>query len=79
MKVKLVYEAQGETELLRYLQLQEFPTKGQVLDVGGGVMLEVIEATATPESTFQKVIATVRPLKAAPPAFEAEDAPATVG
>lgn len=64
MQVKLLYEAQGETELLRYLQLEDLPTKGQVLDIGGGALLEVLHVTPTPESMLQKVIATVRPLKA---------------
>ena len=64
MQVKLEYDGQGGTELMRCVQLQEFPTKGDVLDVGGGVMLEVIQVTPTPES-MQKAIALVRPLTAA--------------
>jgi hypothetical protein len=66
MQVKLVYDdANGGTEFLRCLQLDEVPTKGQVLDVGGGVMLEVIEVTPAPDGGSQKASALVRPLRAA--------------
>lgn len=65
MQIKLVYDGQGGTESMRFLQLPEFPTKGQVLDVGGGLMLEVTQVTVTPESMFQQAVAVVRLMKAA--------------
>lgn len=63
MQVKLVYDGKGGTELLRYLQLEEVPRKGQVLDIGAGVQLEVMQVTLTPESMFQKAVALVRRLR----------------
>lgn len=65
MQIKLQYDANGGTEWLRYLHLPELPTKGQVLDVGGGMMLEVMEVTATPTSLYQGGVAIVRPLSEA--------------
>ena len=66
MQVKLVYdEGHAGTDLMKYLQLEEFPTKGQVLDVGGGLKLEVLQVTPTPESMFQKAVALVRPVTSA--------------
>jgi hypothetical protein len=63
MQVKLVYDGKGGTELLKFLQLEHLPTKGEVLDMGGGAMLEVMQVTLTPESMFQKAVALVRALK----------------
>ena len=64
MQVKLIYDGKGGTEFLRYLQLTELPATGQVLDVGGGVMLQVLQVTSTPESMFQKAVALVRVITA---------------
>jgi hypothetical protein len=65
MQIKLLYDASGETGTRKYVQLPELPRKGQVLDIGGGIRLEVVEVTPTPKSMFQKAIAVVRRLKAA--------------
>ena len=62
MQFKLQYETDLGQQALPYIDLTEFPREGEVLDIGAGVTLQVLEVTKTPSSGNHAAIAYVRSL-----------------
>ena len=65
MQIKLQYEGDLDAQALPYIDLSDLPREGQILDVGAGITLEVLEIMKTPSSADHVAVVNVRFLQAA--------------
>lgn len=65
MQIKLQYESDLDAQALPYIDLSKLPREGEILDVGAGITLEVMEVTRTPSSADHVAVVHVRFLQAA--------------
>ncbi len=65
MQIKLQYESDLDAQALPYIDLSKLPRQGEILDVGAGITLEVLEITKMPSSADHVAVVHVRFLQAA--------------